>query len=122
MSTATETKTERPDYGQHPELIEVGMGVTLRTGLGGLYIPYTVIEVRRKGKELVIQRDNSHFPPGYNWAGDTSGVTYTPNPDGKTETITLRNDGTFIEKGCPKEWYATRYHVGFRRDWTDYSQ
>lgn len=118
-------KSEEHDqshYAEHPEDIQVGMGVTLRTGMGGVYVPYSIIEVRRGGKELVIQRDRSHFGPTYSWAGDTSDVEYSTNPNGRIETVTLRNDKTFIVKGAPKEWYSTRYYVGYRRDWTDFSQ
>ena len=47
------------DLREHPEWIKVGMGVTMATSAGGLYVPYTVIEVRRNGRELVIQRDKT---------------------------------------------------------------
>ncbi len=106
----------------NPETIQIGEGVTIHTGMGGLYSPFTVIETRRNGRELVIQRDRSEFPEGYNWAGDTSGVIYHRDLTGRIDVITKRNDGTYIAKGAPKEWYATRYSIGSRRDWTDYSQ
>jgi len=104
-----------------PALIREGMGVTLRTGMGGLYVPYTVIAVRRNGRELVIQHDKTVLD-GPNSYSDEAPRHYEPDPNGRVETITLRNDGTFIAKGAPKEWYSTRFYVGFRRDWTDYSQ
>jgi hypothetical protein len=116
-----EKERERPDYAAHPELISTGMGVTLRTGLGGLYVPYTVIAVKRGGKELDIQRDKTIID-GPNTYADEAPRHYEADPNGRVETITLRNDGTFIAKGAPKEWYATRYYVGWRRDWTDFSQ
>lgn len=105
----------------HPEEIQAGMGVTLATSAGGLYIPYTVIEVRRGGKELVIQSDKVIID-GPNSFADEAPRHFEANPDGQIETITKRNDGTYIKKGATKEWYSTRYIIGMRRDWIDYSQ
>lgn len=104
-----------------PTLIREGMGVTMRTGPGGLYVPFTVIAVRRNGRELDIQRDETILD-GPNSYADEAPRHYVRDEQGRVETITLRNDGTFIVKGTPKEWYSTRYSVGYRRDWTDYSQ
>jgi len=109
------------DLREHPEWIKVGMGATLATSLGGLYVPHTIIEVRRGGKELVIQRDRTIIDGPNSWA-DEAPRHYEADPNGKTETITKRNDGTYIVKGVPKEWYSTRYIIGMRRDWTDYSK
>lgn len=109
------------DLREHPEWIKVGMGVTLATSAGGLYVPYTVIEVRRNGRELVIQRDKTIID-GPNSFADEAPRHYETDPNGKIETITKRKDGSYIVKGTPKEWYSTRYIIGYRRDWTDYSQ
>jgi hypothetical protein len=109
------------DLHADPARIREGMGVTMRTGLGGLYTPFTVIAVKRNGRELVIQRDKTVLDGENTWA-DEAPRHYESDPNGRVETITLRNDGTYIAKGSPKEWYATRYYVGYRRDWTDYSQ
>lgn len=117
MSTA-----EKIDYAKNPELIRVGMGVTMQTGMGGLYRPYTVIEVQRGGKLLKIQADKVvQVTKGNGWADDGE-KRFEPNPKGRIETVSLRKDGTFIGKGAPMVWYATRYTIGVRRDWTDYSQ
>ena len=106
---------------EHPETIQVGEGVTLATGMGGLYSPFTVIEVRRNGRELVIQRDKTIID-GPNTFADEAPRHFERDPNGRTEVITKRNDGTYIVKGTPKEWYSTRYRIGYRRDWVDYSQ
>src|SRR5690348_16694074 len=98
----------------HPDLIREGMGVTMRTGPGGLFVPFTVIEVRRNGKELVIQRDKTIID-GKNSYADEAPRHYVRDESGRIETITYRKDGTFIVKGTPKEWYSTRYSVGYRR-------
>lgn len=110
------------NYGKQPELIEVGMGVTLRTGMGGLYRPFTVVAVKRNGRELDIQADKVILLSDKRGWEDNDDKAFEPDPRAKIETITLRNDETFIAKGAPKEWYATRYYVGHRRDWTDFSQ
>lgn len=113
---------ERIDYTKNPELITVGMGVTMRTGMGGLYRPYTVIEVQRGGKLLKIQADKViQITRGVSYSDDGE-KAFERDPQGRIETISLRKDGTFIGKGAPMEWYATRYYIGHRRDWTDYSQ
>ena len=105
----------------HPETIEVGEGVTLATGAGGLYSPFTVIEVRRNGRELVVQRDKV-IHDGPNDFADYGERHFERDPEGRTEVITKRNDGSYIVKGVPKEWYSTRYDIGYRRDWTDYTK
>jgi len=125
MSTTTALPTSEAlsvsAYHADPSLIREGMGVTMRTNAGGLYVPFTVITVRRGGRELVIQRDKTVID-GQNSYADEAPRHYEADPKGRVETITLRNDGSYIEKGTPKEWYSTRYSVGYRRDWTDYSQ
>lgn len=110
------------DLEAHPEWIKVGMGATSATALGGLYRALTVIDVRRGGKELDVQYDDvTTVTPGNAWADDGEKV-YTPDPTAKVETITRRKDGSYIIKGQPMERWQTRYRVGVRRDWTDYSQ
>ena len=120
MSTQTVLPT-KDNYNGDPTTITVGMGVTLHTAAGGLRSPFSVIEVRRNGRELVIQRDKT-VHTGPNDFADYGTREYFPNPDGQRETVTLRKDGTFIVKGVEYKWYSTRYAVGHRDDWTDYSQ
>lgn len=111
----------RSELREHPEKIEVGEGITLRTSAGGLYSPFTVIEVKRNGRELIIQRDKTIID-GPNTFADNAPRHYERDTKGRIETVTMRKDGSYIVKGTPMEWYSTRYHIGFRRDWTDYSQ
>lgn len=127
MSISTATVQHLPvrdenaaELQEHAEKITVGTGVTLASGPGGIYIPYSVIDVRRNGRELVIQRDRTVIE-GPNDFTDSAPRHYETDPNGQVETITKRNDGTYIKKGVAKEWYSTRYIVGVRRDWTDYS-
>lgn len=104
--------------------IKVGDGATYRTALGGIYIPYTVIAVRRGGKEVDVQRDKTIVTPGTGSSGgweDDADKTYEPDPNGRIETYTLRNNFSFIEKGQPKERWSSTLQIGYRRDWTDMS-
>ena len=110
------------DLREHPEWIKVGMGTTSSTALGGLHRALTVIDVRRGGKELDVQYDHvTTITPGNAWADDGE-KEYTANLAAKIETITRRKDGSYIVKGQPMERWQTRFYIGFRRDWTDYSQ
>ena len=118
---AAARRARRAELLEKPETITVGEGVTMRTGMGGLYVPYTVIAVKRNGRELIIQRDKTIID-GPNSFADEAPRHYERDPRGPVRTITKRKDGTYIEKGAPKEWYATRYDIGYRRSWTDYSQ
>lgn len=106
----------------HPEHIKVGDGATFTTALGGFYRAYTVIATRRGGKELDVQRDKvTNVTTGDPYA-DNGEKKYEADPDGKIETITKRKDGSYIEKGQPMERWQSRYYIGYRRDWVDYSQ
>jgi len=99
--------------------IKVGDGATYRTALGGIYIPYTVIAVRRGGKEVDVQRDKTVKGPDWNWFGNQDDATFEPDPDGRIETYTLRKNNSFIQKGQPMERWASTLQIGYRRDWTD---
>lgn len=106
----------------NPETIEVGEGVTYSTALGGLHRAYTVIATRRGGKELDVQADKvTVVTPGASYADDGEKV-YEADPTAKVETITRRKDGSYIVKGQPMERWQSRFRIGYRRDWTDYSQ
>lgn len=105
-----------------PETITVGTGVTSATALGGLYRALTVIDVRRGGRELDVQYDKvTTVTPGDFYA-DNGEKVFEADPTAKVETITLRKDGSYIVKGQPMERWQTRFRIGYRRDWTDYSQ
>jgi len=115
------TTTLSPEQLQELASIEVGMGATYRTALGGIYIPYTVIAVRRGGKEVDVQRDKTIIVERKSGWEDNHEKTYEPDPNGRIETYTLRNNGTYIQKGHPKEHWSSTLQIGYRRDWTDMS-
>lgn len=126
MSTSTTLPTQEalsPSvYADDPTLIRVGMGATYATALGGYYSAYTIVAVRKGGRELDVQRDKvTRITPGNPWQDDGE-KEYTPNPSAEVETYTLRKNGTFIKKGQPMERWASTLRVGYRRDWIDLSQ
>ncbi|UDL16292.1 hypothetical protein SEA_ZOOMAN_321 [Microbacterium phage Zooman] len=115
-------RERRRGLWENPETIEVGEGATARTALGGLNWPLTVVETRRGGKELVLQRDKSIvIKPAENY-GEEPIFEYQPDPTRPLEVWTKRRDGSYIMKGQPMDRSANRVTVGYRRDYTDMSQ
>ena len=98
----------------------IGMGVT---GLG--YTdrhPYTVIEVIN-AKTLRIQEDKA-TRTDTNGMSETQSYAYEADPIGEILTITLRKNGQWRVKGDPHfnpPIKATRFQVGVRRKYHDYS-
>ena len=77
---ATEKKTEIP-------VVELGTGATVHSG--SMRIPYTVIDVKRKGRQLILQQDDSDMDElGY-------GENIRPNPNGATVKANLTKSGNF---------------------------
>lgn len=114
-------RARRTELLEKPETIEVGEGATYSTALGGLHRAYTVIATRRGGKELDVQADKvTTVKVGNAWEDDGE-KTYEADPTGKVETVTKRKDGSYIVKGAPMERWASRFYIGYRRDWTDMS-
>ncbi|MCK9567518.1 hypothetical protein M0R72_01050 [Candidatus Pacearchaeota archaeon] len=95
----------------------VGMGVT---GLGYTdRYPYTVIEVI-DDKTLRIQEDKA-TRTDTNGMSESQSYDYEADPKGKILTIVLRKNGQWhvkIPKVVPE---ATRFQVGVRRKYHDYS-
>lgn len=115
------TTTLSPEQLQELASIEVGMGATYRTALGGIYIPFTVVAVRRGGKEVDVRRDKTIIVERRSGWEDNHVKEYEYDPEGRLETYTLRNNGQYIAKGEPKERWSSTLQIGYRRDWTDMS-
>lgn len=95
----------------------VGMGVT---GLG--YTdrhPYTVIEVVNS-KTLRIQEDKA-TRTDTNGMSETQSYDYEADPNGKILTITLRKNGQWRVKAPKIVPEASRFQVGVRCKYHDYS-
>ena len=89
------------------------MGAT--SGFGSDCYPYTVVELRRKGRTIILQSD-------FAFRVDTNGAyteaqTYVciPNPKGQIIEATLRKDGYYRKKGSK---YGTVF-LGRRRKHID---
>ena len=90
--------------------ISVGDGITYYCG-SDCY-PYTVVFVKSE-RCLVIQRDESKRIDNNGYGGQQE-WQYSPNPDGSTETITLRKNGRWYKKGYPPN-HGLGYGFGRRR-------
>lgn len=93
----------------------VGMGAT--EGIGSDSYPYTIIEVRRNGKELVLQGDSYHRTDK-NGFSENQTYLYSPNPDGRIVVVTLRKNGKYKRKGSDMS-SSYRYSFGHRRAYQD---
>jgi len=94
--------------------MQVGDGATY--GCGSDRYPYTVVEVRRDGRELLLQADN-YKRTDSNGLSESQDYTFTPNPDGCTVVVTLRKNGAYIQKGDSIK--GMRYHIGSRAAYSD---
>ena len=78
----------------------------------------TVIEVRRDGKEVVVQRDHA-FRTDENGMSDAQSYRYERDENGTTGVFTLRKNGHFIAKGSAMN-NGTYLSAG-RHEFYDYS-
>jgi len=97
-------------------VIEVGMGAT--ESIGSDRYPFTVIEVKKDGKELVLQADNYRRTDN-NGLSELQTYEFTPNPEGSTTVVTLRKNGRYKRKGEPMYSYCYCYHIGERNAYQD---
>lgn len=79
----------------------------------------TIIWVSPNGKTVKWQRDTATRADG-NGMSDAQSYEFTPNPDGKIETFTLRNNGKWKRKGDPMKGSETLL-IGIRMEYYDYS-
>lgn len=73
--------------------------------------PYTVIDVRRNGKEIEIQEDKS-IRVGGTWPEFS--YEYERNPNGRTMVFTLRKNGRWRQKGDDMRHTGASLHRGRR--------
>lgn len=80
---------------------EIGMGATVYVG-SDCY-PYTVIDIKRNGRLLILQRD-TYRRVDNNGQSEMQSYIYGPDPKGELQEATLRSDGSYRTKGhggCP---------------------
>jgi len=111
--------------------VKVNDGVT-EVGYSQRYA-YSVIEVRRNGKELVVQRDNAildpKFKPQVEKGGFLGHVTnqneqsysYEKNTEGTIKVITLRKSGKWLPKGSADTSRSKSWRIGERSEFYDYN-
>ena len=75
------------------------------------YYPYTVVEVNRNGKEVVIQEDRKNRVSG-SWPDFQ--YEYIRDPFGRTMTFTYRKNGRWRQKGDDMRHTGARLGRGRR--------
>jgi len=76
---------------------------------------YTVIEVSKNGKRCTVQQDSA-LRVDRRGMTDWQDWSYTPNPEGRIETVSLRKDGKWRKVGD-----TDLYAIGWRDEHHDYS-
>lgn len=89
-----------------------GMGAT--GGAGSDRYPYTIVEVLRNGRGILVAADNYKVISGSVQDGSAE-YEYSPNPEAGTVEYTLRKDGRWKLKGHNHVEIA----VGHRRAYRD---
>ena len=102
--------------GSTPPVPVVGMGVT-RTMYSDRQA-WTVVQVINDRK-IVVQEDNAKRIDK-NGMSELQEYEYTPNPNGRRETLTFRKNGRWISKGQSLKG-GDGWALGFRRAYHDYS-
>jgi len=89
---------------------KVGDGVTVRY-VTDCY-PYTVVEINRNGKEIVIQEDTANRESGAwpNWT-----YSYMRNAFGRKMTFTFRKNGAWRQKGDDMRHTGASIYAGRRK-------
>jgi hypothetical protein len=90
----------------------LGMGVT--EGIGSDCRPYTIIEIHKEGKELVIQAD-SFVRVDNNGISETQVYEYTRNGEGEKVTLHRNHKGNYGQLGKRGYYYV----IGQRRKYSD---
>jgi hypothetical protein len=91
-----------------------GMGVT--AGVGSDRYPYTILDVSPSGRQIRIQEDTAELISGDIFK-NAQEYHYTPNPNGRKITISLRKDGRWREVGSGRG--ASTYGIGHRDRYYD---
>jgi hypothetical protein len=110
------TQSGNTPEDQEPLEPAVGMGATYYCGSDRY--TYTVIEIRRNGRQLVLQKDTETLAEG-NSQSERQVYTYTRDLNGTKVTVNQSHDGeTYRERGMShiKTLY---YTIGQRRTYRD---
>lgn len=91
----------------------VGMGATY--SVGSDRYAFTVIRILSPTR-IVLQQDN-YKRTDNNGLSESQEYEYTPNPDGRVVTVSLRKGDKWVEVGMPKQ--SSGYWLGKRRTYLD---
>jgi len=98
-----------------PVIPELGMGATW--GAGSDCYPATVVFVSTN-KKLIRVRDDNYKRTDKNGQSENKTYEYSPNPNGRVRTYTLRKNGRWIEQGSGMKSGAS-IGLGHRRAYWD---
>ena len=96
--------------------MQVGDGVT--ESIGSDRYAYTLVEINRNGKELVIQADEVKRVDENGAFSEAQKYEYIQNEKGKKIVITLRKNGRYKRKGETLN-SSYNYHIGQRNAYRD---
>jgi hypothetical protein len=96
----------------------VGMGAT-RLMYSDRH-PYTITKVSADGKTIEVQADTA-TRTDKNGMSDSQTYTYTANPNGSTDTVTLRKNGGWVTKGQGMV-NGQKWAIGYREEFYDFTK
>lgn len=103
-----------------PETVQVGDGATQSCGSDSY--PFTVVEVNKTGKTIVVQADTYRASDDMKASGQgiygQQDYVYERNPDAGRQTYTWRKCGAYFPKGA-KTLRGHGLYVGSRRYYYD---
>ena len=79
----------------------------------------TIIEVSASGKRVVVQEDTA-TRTDTNGMSDSQQYSYVPNPEGSTQTFTLRKNGRWVRESETMRG-GTCLAIGYRQKYHDFS-
>lgn len=93
-----------------PTTPTIGMGAT--AGYGSDCYPFTVIEVSKSAKKIVVQSDSAVMAKDGEYFGQQKWVI-TRNENGGRQEFTLRKNGRWVTPGCDM-WSTGNLVLGHR--------
>lgn len=97
---------------------EIGMGATMLSWTDRH--PATVVSVSETGLEVGAQRDIARRVDDGGPTDVAQRYDYTPDPDARVDTYTLRRNGNWVRKGEPMRKGAVLL-IGARDEYYDFS-
>lgn len=120
--TATGSLVNHVASGYRDAVPSVGAGATILHWTDRTAVTIIAVKAHKKtGRpvEVLVQHDTA-IRTDKNGMSDCQQYRYEPNPDGSTESFTLRRNGAWVREGSPMK-NGTRLKIGARNHFHDYS-